>query len=147
MRSRFLVHGLIATLLIGGIAVAADALVESDRERVQALAFDLTEGRAHERADAVLRWTDLSLASVRITESGRVAQYDERAEHALAQRIARLLSPFAAEDLEVVQRSVRVDGDRATVAVRVRAEGQLVDASFGLERSGQGWLVTELRRL
>jgi hypothetical protein len=44
-----------------------------------------------------------------------------------------------------VQRSVHIEGDRATAAVRARAAGALYDASFRLSRSGQGWLITDVR--
>jgi len=147
MRPRFVVHAVVATFLIGGIAFAADALVESDREQLEQLASDLTAGRAHQRVDAVLRWTDLSREPVSVSRGGNVSHFDERDDHRLAESFARALAPFATSELEVVQRSVSIDGDRATVAVRARADGRLVDVSFRLARSGQGWLVTQLRAL
>lgn len=140
-----MLYAVVATLLIGGVAFAADALVESDRERLAELASDLTEGRAVARTDAVLRWTDLSRAPVSVTRDGRVSRFDERDDHRLAESFARALAPFTSEDLEVVQRSVSVDGDRAVVAVRARSGGELQDVSFRLTRSGQGWVVTHLR--
>jgi len=145
MRPRFIVHAVIATFLIGGVALAADALVETDEEQLAELAADLTDGRADARPDAVLRWTDLSREKVEVTRGGQVTRFDEHDDHRLAQSVARALAPFAAEDLEVVQRSVSVNGDRATVAVRARAGGEIVNATFKLARSGQGWLVTHLR--
>lgn len=145
MRSRFVLHALAATLLVGGIAFAADALVETDEEQVTELIDDLTQGSAVARVDAVLRWTDLSRESVSIASGRSVDRFDEQDEHALAEQLGEALAPFSSSSLEVVQRSVRVDGDRATVAVRVRADGELHDASFRLSRNGQGWLVTDVR--
>src|SRR5690606_1171978 len=95
MRPRFVVHAVVATFLIGGIAFAADALVESDREQLEQLASDLTAGRAHQRVDAVLRWTDLSREPVSVSRGGNVSHFDERDDHRLAESFARALAPFA----------------------------------------------------
>ena len=145
MRPRFLVHAVVATFLIGGVALAADALVETDEEQLAELASDLTEGRAHARPDAVLRWTDLSREEVELVRGGQVSRFVEHEDHRLAQSIGRALAPFTAERVEVVQRSVSVNGDRATVAVRARADGSIRNVTFKLARSGQGWLVTQVR--
>lgn len=145
MRPRFVLYAIVATLLIGGVAFAADALVVSDREQLEQLADDLTMGDADERIDAVLRWTDPSRAPITLTQDRDVARFGEEDDYALGEQVGDALAPFATDDLEVVQRSVRVDGDRGTVAVRVRADGELHDATLRLERSGQGWLVTDVR--
>lgn len=145
MRSRFLVHVLVATVSIGGIAVAADALVETDREQLEQLAGDLVETRAGARTDAVLRWIDVSREEVAIARGRSIARFGEDNEHRLADALASALAPFEADDLELVQKSVSVDGDRGTVAVRVRAEGEIADVTFRLTRSGQGWIVTDVR--
>jgi hypothetical protein len=145
MRSRFVVHALFATLAIGGIAFAADALVETDEEQLGQLVEDLTAGSTGARVDAVLRWTDLSRETISVRQGRAVSRFEEQDDHALADELTDALAPFAASALEVVQRTVQVQGDRATVALRVRSEGQLHDASFRLARSGQGWLITDVR--
>lgn len=145
MRPRFVVYAIVATVLIGGTAFAADALVVSDREQLEELADELTESPRAQRVEAVLRWTDLSRVEVSVTRDRDVQRFEDQEDYALAEEVADALAPFTAGDLEVVQRSVSIDGDRATVAVRVRAEGSLHDATLRLARSGQGWLVTDLR--
>lgn len=147
MRSRFVLYALVATVFVGGIAFAADALVESDRDQLEELATALTSGRPHGRTDAVLRWTDLSREPISITRGRSVQHFDERDDHRLAETFARVLAPFTTDNLDVVQRSISVKDDRAIVALRVRADGKLVDVSFRLAKSGQGWLVTQLRVL
>jgi hypothetical protein len=146
MPSRFVAHALLATLAVGGIAFAADALVETDEEQLGQLVEDLTEGASGARVDAVLRWTDLSREAVAVGSGRAVVRFEEQDDHALAEELGEALAPFmTGGELEVVQRTVQVQGDRATVAVRVRADGQLHDASFRLTRNGQGWLVTDVR--
>ena len=145
MQSRLVIHGLILSLLVGGFAVAADALVVSDEERLEQLADELTAAPPDERVSGVLRWVDLSRETVRIEDGERVRRYRDDDGHRLADDLFAALEPFTAEDLEVVQRSVRVDGDRGTVAARVRVDGEIHDATFRLVRSGQGWLVAGVR--
>lgn len=143
--NRFVLYGLVATLVIGGVAFAADALFVSEHEELEQLASDLTRPDADERVDAVLRWTDPSREPVTLTRGRDVQRFEEQDDYGLAQGLGDALAPFDAGDLEVVQRSVRIDGDRATVAVRVRGDGELHDATLRLARSGQGWLVTDVR--
>lgn len=145
MQSRLVVYGLVVSCVVGGFAVVADALVESDEERLGELADELTEAPADERISGVLRWMDLSRESVRLEDGDRVRRFDDDDGHRLADEVFDALAPFAAEDLEVVQRSVRVDGDRGTVAARVRVEDRLHDATLHLVRSGQGWVVTSVQ--
>jgi len=145
MQSRFVLYALVSTALVGGFALAADALVVSDEERLEQLADELTEGSADERIGGVLRRIDLSRESLRLEDGDRVRRLGEDDGHELADGVWDALGPFTADDLEVVQRSVRVDGDRGTVAVRARADGEVHDATLQLARSGQGWLVTRVR--
>jgi hypothetical protein len=144
MRTRFAVYAVIATLAIGLVAFAADALVVSDTEALEPLADDLASQNG---ADAILRWVDLSREPVTI-ERGRDADlFEEQEEAALADALADVLSAFASSDAEIVQQSVSVEGDRASVATRVRAEGALHDARLELTRNGQGWLLSRVRML
>jgi hypothetical protein len=145
MASRLFLYTLVASAAVGGFALVADALVVSDEERLEAVADELTEGPADERVDGVLRRIDLSREPLRLEHGERVRRYSEDDDHRLADGVWDALGPFADEDLEVVQRAVRLDGDRGTVAVRVRAGSELHDATLHLVRSGQGWLVTRLR--
>ena len=145
MHSRLVVYGLVVSFVVGGFAVVADALVETDEEQLGQLADELTEAPADERIGGVLRWMDLSREEVRVEADDRVRRFDDADEHRLSDAVFDALAPFASDDLEVVQRSVRVDGDRGTVAVRVRADGTLRDATLRTARNGQGWVVTGVR--
>jgi hypothetical protein len=143
MTSRFVVYALVATLTVGAFAFAADALVVSDQEQLEALADDLTKGAA--TTDAVLGWVDLSRENVQISGEGGVERFGESEDVALGERVATLLDPVTSGSVEVVQRSARASGDRGTVAVRLRVDGQIHDVTARLARSGQGWLLTDLR--
>ncbi len=141
MRPRFVVYTVVATLLIGTVAFAADAFFVSDREQLEQLSDELTSGAP---ADAVLRWTDPSREPVTVRHDGVRDRFDEQDDYLLSERMAEALAPLAESDRDVVQQSVRVNGERGTVALRVRSEGDLHDVTLRLARNGQGWLVTDV---
>lgn len=141
MHSRFLAYALMFTVLVGGFGLVADALVESDEEQLGEVADELTGARSAERVEAVLRRIDLSREPVRLDDGTRTQWFAEDDGHRLSERVSSALADLETDDLEVVQRSVRVDGDRGTVAVRVRADSELRDVTLHFVRSGQGWLI------
>src|SRR5687768_12631856 len=114
MRTRFIVYSVLATLGIGGIAFAADAFFVSDVERVEQLGDELAS--APEPSETLLRWVDVSRQPVMVTRGGQSMRFEDEADYALADELADALAPFAAEDLEVVQRTTQVETDRATLA-------------------------------
>lgn len=142
MPPRFVIYSVIATLMIGAVAFAADALFVSDREQLEELADTLADSDG-DPVDAVLRWTDLSRAPVSVIGAWGEERFEEQDDYALAERIAEALEPLAGGEL--VQSSVDVRGDRGTVALRMRSGGEVHDTTLGLARSGQGWLVTDVR--
>ncbi len=125
MRARLFTYSLVAAALAGGTALATDVLSVSDEEALASLVDDLVESPD----DAMLHWIDPSLAPVEVQVDG------ERGE------LSTALSRFEGDEVEVVQRSVEREGDRANVAVRARVDGRLADARFRLERHGERWLV------
>ncbi len=139
MPTRFFAYASLATAIVGGFALVADALVVSDEEAVEVLVDDLTE----DASAGVLVWTDPEVEPVSLQVAGRTARYAAGDESRFADAIGDALRGFEA-DVEVVQTSVDVDGDRATVSVRARSGGELHDARFRLVRHGQSWLVTRI---
>lgn len=139
MQRRFFVYALVATVAIGGIAFAADALVVSDLEQVEQLADELTGDV--DRVDVLQQRIDLAREPVVVGTS----RFDESEDYALTEALAEALDPIGSGELDVVQRSVEVDDTRATVALRVRTGGALSDTTIDLVKNGQGWLVTRVR--
>lgn len=144
--TRGIVWAVVASMSIFGVAIAADALATSDEEYVGELADALTSPRADRRLDALLTWVDPTRAPLTVRAGGRTDRFGESDEDP-GPLIRDALSAFTVESIEVVQRSVRVEGDRARVALRVRSEGEIVDAQFALSRDGQSWLVEQVRIL
>ena len=132
---RFFVYAAIATAIVGGFALAADALVVSDEEAVGAL-LDV----AHDSAE-VLAWTDPELEPVMVQVAGRTARFEQGDELRLADALTDALGGAGEE---VVQRSVHVDGDQAQASVRTRSGEVTHNIRFRLTRHGQSWLVTRV---
>ncbi len=143
--TRLSVWGFAASVAIFGVAFVADALVQSDEEYVGELADALVGPRADRRIDAVLAWVDPTRAPLTVRADGHTDRFGEAEDPSALVR--DVLAPFDAESIDVVQRSIRIEGDRARVALRVRSEGEIVDAQFALRRDGQSWLVDEIRLL
>ena len=140
MPTRFLVHAVLATLIVGGFALAADALVVSDEERLDQLVDGLVEGEAGD----LLRWVDLSFAPVSLQVPARTVRFEDGDDLAVSDALTDALVAFEASDLSIVQRATVIDGDRATVSVRARAHGELHDATFHLVRGGSSWWIERL---
>ena len=143
---RFGVWALAATLSIGGVALAADALVETDEERVGELADAMTGPRPGERIADVLSWVDPSRVPLVVRAGGQVERFGDEGEDP-GDAVREALAPLAAGDASVVQRSVSIEGDEAHLSTRARVQGGLLDVDVALARDGQAWWIRELRVL
>ena len=125
MRVRLFTYALVAAGFVGGGALTVDALTTTDEEQLEALIDALVESPDV----AMMDWSDPSAAEVEAQVGGRRAAG------------ADAMASLRGDDVEIVQRSVQVDGDRASVAVRARVDGRLADARLRLSRHEDRWLV------
>lgn len=141
----YLVFGI---LVLGGGTFVADALVETDEERLGSYADELVKADRGAEADVVRGWAELSRSAVRVEGPSGVERFDDgREELALTAALQDALRPLSdARRVDVVQRAIRIDGDRGTVALRVRADGQIENLTLRFARSGQGWVLDRVRR-
>ncbi|MEM1418587.1 MAG: hypothetical protein AAGH15_27080 [Myxococcota bacterium] len=145
VESRLLPLALVAGLLVGG-AIVGDALFVTDEERLEVFVDALSGELDDDAIGEALSFADPNREPVELLATGGVrARFDEGQEARLAHAARELLAPFASTDLDLVQRTVDVHGDDARVAVRVRAEGALHDATFDFARHGDGWLLRRAR--
>lgn len=138
--NRWLIAAL-AALSILGVTALADALVTSDEERLDEVAAAVTHGESGSRLDALLAYADVEREPAVI---GGRRVHDERE---LERSLASELGVLDEGELEVVETTSRVLGESGRIALRVRAEGEIVDAELVLRRDGQGWLLSGARRL
>lgn len=137
--------GVVALVLVVGTAVA-DAMVETDEERVGEVVDVLVRDDANMRVDGLLAWSDPDRQPVYVTEGRTRTRIDDSAD--LPDALHSALAAFDTDaPVEVVQRDVSVSGETATVALRAHAGDERVDVSITLRREGQGFLISGVRVL
>lgn len=145
--SRILIQSTVLVLLIGSVAVVADALVVTDQERLEAFVDSVTGEVETRRIDAALSYVDTARVPVEITVGEEYRTYDEGQEVDLAERARRTLAPFTGQDVRVLQKAIEIDGERALVALRIGTREGTANLQFRLVRRGDGWLVSRVRVL
>ncbi len=138
------VGSLIAFLVLG--TAVADAMVDTDEERLGEVADVLVRDNPDSRVDGLLAWSDPDRQPVYVTEGRTRRRIDDSAD--LPDALHGALSAFDADEpVEVVQRDVSIDRETATVSLRARAGGERVDVTISLRREGQGYLISGVRVL
>lgn len=137
--------GSVLLFLVLGTAVA-DAMVETDEERLADVADVLVRENAEMRVDGLLAWSDPDRQPVYVTEGRTRSRIDDSAD--LPDALHAALGAFDADQpVEVVQRDVSISSETATVSLRARADGERVDVTITLRREGQGFLISGVRVL
>lgn len=130
------------TLVLG--TAAADAMVETDTERLEEVGRVLARESAGGRVDGLLAWAAPSREPVYVSAGRAHWRVDDDAE--LPDVLHEALAPLDdGRDVEVVQDEVSVRGETGTVAVATRVDGERVDVTLTLRREGQGWLLSGVR--
>ena len=138
---------MIATFLVGSVAVVADALVVTDQERLESFVDAVTGEVATRRIDAALGYVDPARVPVEVMVGSDASFYDEGHEVDLAERTRDTLAPFAGDDVRLLQKAIEIEGDRALVALRISTREGTADVQFRMVRRGDGWLVSRVRVL
>lgn len=136
----------IALAAIAGILVAYDALVVTEEERLEAFVDDVTgmvtQGRVR---GARSRWVDLGRQPLEVSAMGQSLLYREGEEEELAAQSRRALRSMLGTSLRVVSSSIRIEGDTATVDLRLMSrERGFGQAQWRLRRHGEDWLIERL---
>jgi len=145
--SRWSLRTLLLILLLSGVATVADALVVTDQERLESFVDSVAGDRADRRIDAALDHADLSRVAVEVQDGRRSERFRDGDEIELADEVQRALATLAEPGAELIQDSIEIEGDRAHVALRLRAEEELLNTQFTLVRRGDGWILSRVRVL
>lgn len=136
---------LIVVLSVSGVAVAADVLVNSEREQLDGFVDAVTSAELSDRLDSALGFVDPAAVPLRLMQSGEAREFRERTELADAFRSA--LGVFDSSKQDLLQQSVTVDGERATVTVRMGDSAYEQTVIYDLVRNADRWLVRRVRTL
>ena len=145
MPRKIALYAFALTLLGGSVATVADALVLTDEEQLDALVEDLTSSRVGHRVDAVLDFAAPSREPVEVVADGEADSFADGDEVELAGRTRALLADLETDDLDVVQHTVDIEGERARIVVRVRTADGYLNAQLRLHRHEDRWLIESLR--
>ncbi len=132
--------------LVALAAVAYDALVESDEERLEELIEDCTGTMSEARIrDGRARWIDLSRQPFEISGFGEARAYGEGDEDALDERQSEAVRALNGASLRALSSSVSVEGDRGIVTLRILSDRTgMMQVEWTLEKHGDDWLVARL---
>ena len=141
---RILLHTLAIGVVVGGLAAVADALVITDRERIEGL-VDSLEGEVRDTTlDEMLRFVETDREPIEVRTSERTRHF-EGADADLAQRAREALRPLRGSEIEILQRTIELENDEAHVALRARTRHGVIDGNIDLVKHGERWLIWRAR--
>lgn len=119
-----------------------DALIVTDEERLEQFVDDVTGEIDEASIVRALAWTDASSEAVEVTARGNMRVYDDQAQ--LETDARRNLRSFIGDNLRTLQQSIVVDGEVATVSLRLFTSRGVVDVEFRLRRHDEHWRINRV---
>jgi hypothetical protein len=138
---------LVCILSLSGVAVAADALVVTEREQLDGFVDEVTSSQVDARLDGALSYTNPSDVPCRLTVDGAARVYGAGEGTELAEALRTALRVFDSDKQKLLQQSVRVDGESARVTARLGDAGYEQTVIYELAREHDRWLVRAVRVL
>ncbi len=144
MQRRPIVYAAAGLVTLVALGLTYDALVETDEERIEAFADAVTGEVTSEKIAEALAWCDTGRQPVEVYLMGESRLYESDSD--LADRARQGMSRFMGQDLRPLNRNVEVDGDRASLRVRVmNSQLGMVNAAFEFRKRGDEWLLSTVR--
>lgn len=141
---RFLLHAAAVAVVVGGLAAVADALVITDRERIEQL-VDSLEGEVEDTTlDEALHFVETDREPIEVRSDERT-EYFEEADADLAQRAREALRPLRGSEIEIIQHTIELQDDEAHLALRARTRYGVVDGNIDFVKHGERWLIRRAR--
>lgn len=138
---------LVFALSVSGVAVAADALVVTEREELDGFVDDVTAARFDQRLDGALGYVNPSEVPCRLSIDGHITEFGEGQSAELADAMRGALAVFDSDKQDLLQQSVLVEENHATVTARLGDKSYEQTLIYELVRDRGRWLVRSLRVL
>ena len=142
---RFFLPTLGALLAILATTLVVDALVITDEEQLEKFVDELTEEAPDKRIDGALDYTDTSRVDVEIASPNDRGYYSDGEDGELADHLHDALASLDHGSVDLIQRTVRIEGDDGLAAFRVDTEDGVIDAEFRFVRTADSWLLRRVR--
>jgi hypothetical protein len=138
---------LISALSLSGVAVAADALVVTQREELDGFLDVVTRDDADGRIDGALSYMNSGLVPMRLSAESKVQRFETDDRGQLAESLRQVMGVFDSKRQELLQHSVRIDGDHASVTTRMGDTSYEQTIIYELVRMDERWLIRSVRAL
>lgn len=135
------IYLLVILSIVVGAAVVTDAVVVTDRERMDEFIESVTGRVSESRIDNALSYADPSKVTMELVHDGHRRRYDDRNAEALKPDARKALASLEGSSLRLIQESISLDGERARIALRIRTDAGLANAVFDLRRKNDQWFL------
>lgn len=132
---------------LSGVAVAADALVVTPREELDGFLEAVSRGQPMARTDAVIQHMDPELVPLRLSADGKLSRFGSGDNTELAESVRQVLGVFDSPRQELLQHSIKVEGERASVTTRMGDSSYEQSVIYELALKDGRWLIRSLRAL
>lgn len=135
------IHLLVILSLVVGAAAVTDAVVVTDRERMEEFVEAVTGRVSDARIDNALSYADPSKVTMELVHNGRRHRYSDQNAGDLKRDARKALATLAGSKLHLIQENISLDGERARIALRLRTNEGLANTVFDLRREDDRWLL------
>jgi hypothetical protein len=135
------IYLLVVLSIVVGAAVVTDAVVVTDRERMDEFIESVTGGVSDSRIDNALSYADPSKVTMELVHEGRRHRYSDHNAASLRPDARKALASLEGTKLSLIQESVSLDGKRARIALRLRTDAGLANTVFDLQRENNVWFL------
>ena len=135
------IHLLVILSIVIGAAVVDDAVVVTDRERMDEFIDSVTGKVSDTRIDSALSYANPAKVPIELVHEGRRRKYSDRNASKLKPDARKALASLEGSRLRLIQESVSLDGERARIALRLRTSAGLANTVFDLRREDDQWLL------
>jgi hypothetical protein len=135
------IYLLVILSIVVGAALVTDAIVVTDRERMDEFIDSVTGQVSESRIDNALSYADPSKVTVELVHDGHRRRYSNRNAAALKPDARKALASLEGSRLHLIQESISLDGERARIALRLRTDAGLANTVFDLQRDKDQWIL------
>ena len=135
------IYLLVVLSIVVGVAVVTDAVVVTDRERMDEFIESVTGRVSGSRIDNALSYADPSKVTMELVHEGHRRRYSDRNAAALKPDARKALASLEGTKLSLIQESISLEGERARIALRLRTDAGLANTVFDLRRENDVWFL------